>query len=71
MFPDDIKDKKRIAYSHNGIGRHSMFCFNNIYQLETWKDNQYTKCDVIMSDGDSAFKLENVENSNKIGLAQN
>ena len=43
------------------------FVSNNIYQLETWKDNQYTKCDVIMSDGDSAFKLENVENSNKIG----
>lgn len=67
VFPDEIKDKKRIAYGHNGIGRHSMFCFNNIYQLETWKDNQYTKCDVIMSDGDSAFKLENMENSNKIG----
>lgn len=65
IFPDDIKDKKRIAYGHNGIGRHSMFCFNNTYQLETWKNNQYTKCDVIMSNGDSAFKLDNIENSNK------
>lgn len=67
IFPDDIKDKKRIAYGHNGIGRHSMFCFNNTYKIETWKDNQYTKCDVIMSNGDSAFKLINVENDNKEG----
>lgn len=35
LFPEDVKDKKRIAYGHNGIGRHSMFCFNNNYQLET------------------------------------
>lgn len=67
IFPDDIKDKKRIAYGHNGIGRHSMFCFNNTYQLETWKDNQYTKCDVIISDGDSAFKFSNMEIANRSG----
>ena len=42
VFPDDIKNKRRIAYGHNGIGRHSMFCFNNTYQLETWKNNEYT-----------------------------
>ena len=67
IFPEDVKDKKRIAYGHNGIGRHSMFCFNNNYQLETWKNNQCTKCDVALSDGDSAFKLTNVEESQKFG----
>lgn len=67
IFPDEIKDKTRIAYGHNGIGRHSMFCFNNNYQLETWKDGTNIKCDVSTSEGASAFKLENIELSNKKG----
>lgn len=67
VFPKEIKDKKRIAYGHNGIGRHSMFCFNNNYQLETWKDNKSVTCDVTLSEGDSAFKLDNIKESRKIG----
>lgn len=67
IFPDDIKDKTRIAYGHNGIGRHSMFCFNNNYQLETWKDGTNIKCDVLTSEGASAFKLDNIELSDKKG----
>lgn len=67
VFPDDIKDKTRIAYGHNGIGRHSMFCFNNNYQLETWKDGTNIKCDVLTSEGASAFKLDNIELSDKKG----
>lgn len=67
IFPEEIKDKKRIAYGHNGIGRHSMFCFNNNYQLETWKDNECIKCDVRLSDGDSAFNLDNIKASKKSG----
>lgn len=67
IFPDEIQNKKRIAYGHNGIGRHSMFCFNNTYQLETWKDNIYTKCDVTLSKGDSAFKFDNIEQGKRDG----
>lgn len=67
IFPDDITDKTRIAYGHNGIGRHSMFCFNNNYQLETWKDGTNIKCDVLTSEGASAFKLDNIELSDKKG----
>lgn len=67
LFPEDVKDKKRIAYGHNGIGRHSMFCFNNNYQLETWKNNQCTKCNVIMSNGSSAFKFNDMKITTKSG----
>ena len=67
IFPEEIKDKKRIAYGHNGIGRHSMFCFNNTYQLETWKENTNIKCDVTISKGASAFELNYINESRKNG----
>lgn len=67
VFPEDIKNKKRIAYGHNGIGRHSMFCFNNTYQLETWKEDTDIQCDVTMSKGSSAFELNNIRESKKTG----
>ena len=66
-FPDDVEKRTRLAYGHNGIGRHAMFCFNNNYQLETWKNGTMIKCDISISNGKSAFKLENLETINKDG----
>lgn len=66
-FPNDVKNKSRLAYGHNGIGRHGMFCFNNNYQLETWKDGKMIKCDISISNGSSAFKLDNLKIINKEG----
>lgn len=36
-FPNNNNDK-RVAYGRNGIGRHGMICFSDIYEIETWKD---------------------------------
>jgi len=38
IFPDDNKKSVRKAYGTNGKGRHSMFCFSNVYKVETWRD---------------------------------
>ncbi len=39
-FPEDLKNLERPAYGRNGKGRHSLFCFADTYNIETWKDNK-------------------------------
>ena len=41
---------KRLAYGRNGVGRHSMLCFDSCYQVETWRDGKCNKY-VISVDG--------------------
>lgn len=66
-FPSDVKMNPRIAYGHNGIGRHSMFCFSNNYEIETWKNGIATKCDVVISTGNIPFNLVNFKTYEKDG----
>ena len=44
IFPTGNKQSRRKAYGTNGKGRHSMFCFSNEYEVETWKDD---KCNIF------------------------
>jgi hypothetical protein len=37
-FPKGCKQKNRLAFGRNGIGRHAMFCFADEYYVETKKD---------------------------------
>lgn len=66
-FPDDVSNINRRAYGKNGIGRHSMFCFSNSYNLETWKNGQCFKCDIDLTSGEKPFCVHNVERSAKEG----
>lgn len=38
VFPSGNKTSKRKPFGRNGKGRHSMFCFSQNYEVETWKD---------------------------------
>lgn len=58
-FPSDVENLKRKAYGRNGIGRHSMFCFNNTYKLATWKDGKEFSCDIDICSGTAPFKVLN------------
>lgn len=58
-FPKDVENAKRKAYGRNGIGRHSMFCFNNTYKLSTWKDGRKFSCNIDISSGSQPFKVMN------------
>lgn len=58
-FPNDVENAKRKAYGRNGIGRHSMFCFNNTYKLSTWKDGREFSCNIDISSGSQPFKVMN------------
>ena len=48
---------KRLTYGRNGVGRHAMFCFNDQYQVETWRDGKCNKYLISIDGGDSAFSV--------------
>mgnify|MGYP001026289467 FL=1 len=48
---------KRLAYGRNGIGRHSMLCFNDQYEIETWRNGTCNKYLISVDGGDSAFSV--------------
>lgn len=66
-FPNDVENYKRFAYGHNGVGRHGMFCFNDNYTVETWKDGICNKYDISLASGNQPFSVVNHENYVKDG----
>ena len=51
------KKVKRIAYGRNGVGRHSLLCFDNQYTVETWRDGKCNEYLINIDGGDSAFSV--------------
>lgn len=56
-FPKGKKNRNRLAFGKNGVGRHAMFCFANEYFIETTKDGTYTKARVVKSRGEKPFDV--------------
>lgn len=48
---------KRLAYGRNGVGRHAMLCFDDQYEVETWRDGVCNKYLISVDGGDSAFSV--------------
>ena len=48
---------KRLAYGRNGIGRHSMLCFDNKYTVETWRNGECNEYVISVDGGESAFSV--------------
>ena len=48
---------RRVAYGRNGVGRHSMLCFNDQYEIETWKNGVCNQYLINVDGGDSAFSV--------------
>lgn len=67
-FPQEIQNISRIAFGHNGVGRHGMFCFNNqSYKVETWKDGKCNVFTVSKSTGSQPFTVSKDHTFDKIG----
>lgn len=66
LAPDNTK-LRRIAYGRNGVGRHALFCFNEHYTIETWKDGILNSYEISVTGGDSAFSIEKFTQSPKLG----
>src|SRR6218665_787311 len=67
-FPKGI-DLQRYAYGRNGVGRHGMLCFNDIYQVITNKDGKESDFVITTKSEKEPFiiKSENFKNSKKTG----
>lgn len=59
IFPPDmkIKNKKRIAYGRNGVGRHGMLCFSDRYAVETWREGMGLRFVIGVTSGDEPFSI--------------
>jgi hypothetical protein len=66
-FPPGAPQRSRNAYGCNGKGRHSMFCFNDEYRVETWRDGQGHVFCVRRSSGDKPWDISEEQSFNKPG----
>lgn len=58
---------RRLAYGRNGVGRHSLLCFDSHYQVETWRDGKCNTYKISVDGGDSAFTIREHHPSDKSG----
>lgn len=66
-FPTGRTELKRIAYGHNGTGRHGLLCFNNKYEVITWRNGLAHKFEVSITSGNSPLKIINYDCFEKNG----
>ena len=66
VAPDSTRIR-RVAYGRNGVGRHSLVCFDDRYSIETWRDGCLSKYKIAVCGGDSAFSIENFSQASKDG----
>lgn len=68
VFPAELEENRtRIAYGRNGVGRHGMLCFADMYNVMTWKDGVCFECVISISSGDEPFKIVSKKSSQKEG----
>lgn len=56
-FTPSKKKCRRLAYGRNGAGRHSLFCFNDEYTIETGKNGKFNFYQLKIDGGESAFSV--------------
>ncbi len=69
QFPPDNQSSRRKAFGRNGKGRHSMFCFSNIYWVETWRDGECNLFEVQRSSSiaSTPFSINRVSSERRNG----
>lgn len=67
FFAPDNTKLRRIAYGRNGVGRHSLVCFDDHYIIETWKEGCVNSYEIAVSGGNTAFSIERHTQSSKEG----
>lgn len=57
-FPPERTGWIRRAYGHNGVGRHGMLCFADVYEVQTWRDGQGASFVVSTNSQATPFKMD-------------
>ncbi len=64
-FPKNTIHGSRKVFGRNGVGRHAMFCFNDVYEVKSKKDGEFTHIKVERSrTGDKPYDVFIVESKN-------
>lgn len=58
---------RRLAFGRNGVGRHAGLCFDDFYEVSTWKDSILNTYKIAASSGQSPIKIINHETGIKKG----
>jgi len=58
---------KRLAFGQNGVGRHAGLCFDDVYEVSTWRDAILNTFKVKASSGSSPIKIISHETGPKSG----
>lgn len=67
VFPDKVDSYKRIAFGRNGIGRHGMICFNDKYEVFTWKNGKCNHYTIAVASGQFPFRIIDKKTFDKAG----
>ncbi|UUZ53144.1 ATP-binding protein [Massilia sp. H-1] len=57
-FPPERAEWRRRAYGRNGVGRHGMLCFSDLYEVETWREGKGAKFVVSTHSQETPFKID-------------
>jgi hypothetical protein len=57
-FPPERAGWVRRAYGHNGVGRHGMLCFADLYEVQTWREGKGASFVVSTHSQATPFKVD-------------
>jgi hypothetical protein len=57
-FPPERANWRRRAYGRNGVGRHGMLCFADVYEVQTWRDGKGAVFVVSTHSQKTPFKID-------------
>lgn len=60
-FPPERAGWTRRSYGHNGVGRHGMLCFADVYEVQTWRDGKGASFVVSTHSQATPFKMDSEE----------
>lgn len=66
-FPPERKGWIRRAYGHNGVGRHGMLCFADVYEVQTWRDGKGASFVVSTHSQATPFMMDSEEPLERAG----
>lgn len=67
MPEGEVAGKRRVAFGRNGVGRHAGLCFNNSYEVETWRDGKLNKYTLVLSSGKQPIEVKDHSSRKKKG----
>lgn len=68
QFPTDNETtRRRLAFGRNGVGRHAGLCFDDSYEVETWRDGQLNKYVLEVDSGKNPIRVQSHTSKEKSG----